>query len=215
MAREGSWAGKDTELNFYSRPPQAILTLHATLHGASSQSQNTRVVPACNKKMHLAPKFRCLTLTIADCPDPHARMPCSGGSLDPFFRFEAQAWFVGARYSLWMPHAPILRMGILSWLFAWKTTQPRWAKAKRKTSTKRAQMFAQALVEAAFGWASCASIPTRGLTLAGWPKRRVRKRIWVPHTSGLRVELLTFLSYSKASFEYTASQSLPLFILIS
>src|SRR5713226_430623 len=48
-AREGYWAGSDKELNLYSRPPQRSSL--ARCGEASSQSQNTRVLSACKRKM--------------------------------------------------------------------------------------------------------------------------------------------------------------------
>jgi hypothetical protein len=64
IAREGSWVGTDIELNFYSRLPKRISLspLPWPLCGhpeneASSHSQNTRVAPACKKKMGLGESF--------------------------------------------------------------------------------------------------------------------------------------------------------------
>jgi hypothetical protein len=48
---EGSWAGTDMLLNFYSRPPQRCPRSAMRLD-ASSLFQNTSSAPACNKKMH-------------------------------------------------------------------------------------------------------------------------------------------------------------------
>jgi hypothetical protein len=55
MAREGSWAGSDIELNFYSRPPKGISLSHCG--EARSHLQNTRVVKACKEKMHFGEIF--------------------------------------------------------------------------------------------------------------------------------------------------------------
>jgi hypothetical protein len=52
MELEGSWAGRDKELNFYSRPPNDLRSRRCG--EANSHSQNTRVTPACKKKMHLS-----------------------------------------------------------------------------------------------------------------------------------------------------------------
>src|SRR5260370_42332553 len=59
MAREGSWAGSDIELNFYSRPPKGI---SLSRYGkARSHSQNTRDVTACKEKMYRSENFFRLT----------------------------------------------------------------------------------------------------------------------------------------------------------
>src|SRR6202790_2680770 len=55
IAWEGIWAGRDKELNFYSRPPKRFSL--ARLGEVSSHSQNTRFVPSCNKKMRPAEYF--------------------------------------------------------------------------------------------------------------------------------------------------------------
>src|SRR5258708_30973661 len=55
IAREGSWAGSDIELNFYSRPPKG--TRPRRCGRASLHSQNTRVAPACKEKMHASEIF--------------------------------------------------------------------------------------------------------------------------------------------------------------
>jgi hypothetical protein len=54
IAWEGIWAGSDNELNFYRRPPKAIL---APYLGTSSQSQNTRFITACKRKMRLTQNY--------------------------------------------------------------------------------------------------------------------------------------------------------------
>jgi hypothetical protein len=55
IVREGIWAGSDIELNFYSRPPKRNSL--ARCGEASSLLQDTRLTPACNKKMHLREYF--------------------------------------------------------------------------------------------------------------------------------------------------------------
>src|SRR5215475_1222347 len=46
----GTWAGNDTLLNFYSRPPWAPFARDATGR-ANSQRKNTRSAPARNRKI--------------------------------------------------------------------------------------------------------------------------------------------------------------------
>src|SRR5260370_25899560 len=55
IAREGSWAGSDNVLNFYSRSSWSECSL--VPNGATSQTQNTRFVPPRKKKMHLRQTF--------------------------------------------------------------------------------------------------------------------------------------------------------------
>src|SRR6267378_2892787 len=55
MELAGSWAGRDKELNFYSRPPNDP---RSRCHGEeSSDPKNTRLAPACNNKMHSNENF--------------------------------------------------------------------------------------------------------------------------------------------------------------
>src|SRR5260370_26596458 len=62
IARVGSWAGSDKELNFYSRPlkgTRSCRCVYAVIskNKASSHSQHTRPAPACKGKMHLSREF--------------------------------------------------------------------------------------------------------------------------------------------------------------
>jgi hypothetical protein len=61
IAWEGIWAGSDNVLNFYRRPPKAMLALGHLR--ASSQSQDTGFIAPCKRKMGLAQDFfaRCST----------------------------------------------------------------------------------------------------------------------------------------------------------
>src|SRR5580693_966559 len=55
IVREGYWAGRDIELNFYSRPPKGNSL--SRCGQASSHSQDTRVISACKRKMHSSEIF--------------------------------------------------------------------------------------------------------------------------------------------------------------
>src|SRR5712692_1852983 len=63
--RDGYWAGSDKELNSYSRPPQRSSL--SRCGETSSQSQNTRVLPACKRKMRSNETFLSLVAR------PHVR----------------------------------------------------------------------------------------------------------------------------------------------
>src|SRR5713101_6115088 len=76
-AREGYWAGSDKELNLYSRPPQRSSL--ARCGEASSQSQNTRVLSACKRKMRSNETF----LRLAPRPLVRFAPPPSGAAHSP------------------------------------------------------------------------------------------------------------------------------------
>src|SRR5205807_5314022 len=71
IAREGNCAGTDMELNSYSCPPERSSL--SRCGEASSQVQNTRVFPACKRKMHLGFNFFCFNAKAFAAAVAHSR----------------------------------------------------------------------------------------------------------------------------------------------